>query len=123
VSQSGRKQHRSPDKRSGSDHAHRSSHKGSESEKKPASRSSSDHVRSAGYSPHHSDKHTPTKPATKKKGLGEKMANFFRGGVRATIGRMMKGNTDDASHSSHKPHSTNSHSTKSSKSHGVNHRH
>jgi ribonuclease D len=98
VSQSGRKQHRSPDKRSGSDHPHRSSHKSAASESHGSS-----------------EKHSAKAPA--RKTLSGKVANFFRGGVRATLGRMIKGKTDDDSHSSHK-----SHSAKSSKSHG-NHRH
>jgi ribonuclease D len=87
VSSPGR-QHRSSDhKRSDGEHPNRRAHKAQSHEKKPA-------VAPTGDKP--------------PKGIKGKVANFFRGGMRATIGRIMKGKGGDGAQASHKAHSSHS---------------
>jgi ribonuclease D len=90
VSSPGRQQRSSDHQRSDGDHHNRRAHKPQAHEKKSA----------------------PTPAEDKRsKGIKGKVANFFRGGMRATFGRIMKGKGEDATHASHKAHS--SHSSKS----------
>ncbi len=94
------RQHRTSDhKRSDGEHHNRRAHKPQAHDKKPAPAPAED------------------KPS---KGIKGKVANFFRGGVRATLGRIMKGKGGDAPHASHKSHT--SHSVKSKNPAGNSHR-